>query len=120
MFAAAFSMVEQILRDASGRFYGISSVCLRYFNAAGAMPDGSLGEAHDPETHLYPFHTEKTLLMGKTKLVFLAKTIIHQTAPVFAIMSMCLTWRMHIGCYRWLSENPGSHVFNLGSGQGFQ
>jgi UDP-glucose 4-epimerase len=34
--------------------YGIRSVVLRYFNAAGADPDGALGEDHDPETHLVP------------------------------------------------------------------
>lgn len=34
--------------------YGISSVCLRYFNAAGAHPDGDIGEDHDPESHLIP------------------------------------------------------------------
>jgi UDP-glucose 4-epimerase len=32
----------------------LKSVCLRYFNAAGADPDGQLGERHDPETHLIP------------------------------------------------------------------
>ncbi|MFD2980508.1 NAD-dependent epimerase/dehydratase family protein, partial [Klebsiella pneumoniae] len=33
---------------------GLKSVCLRYFNAAGADPEGQLGERHDPETHLIP------------------------------------------------------------------
>ncbi|MBX5490009.1 MAG: UDP-glucose 4-epimerase GalE [Chloroflexi bacterium] len=37
-----------------GRAYGLRSVSLRYFNAAGAHPDGSLGEDHTPETHLIP------------------------------------------------------------------
>src|SRR4029434_10706539 len=36
------------------RAYGVRSVCLRYFNAAGADPEGELGEWHDPETHLIP------------------------------------------------------------------
>jgi UDP-glucose-4-epimerase GalE len=36
------------------RAYGLKSVALRYFNAAGADPDGALGEDHDPETHLIP------------------------------------------------------------------
>jgi UDP-glucose 4-epimerase len=34
--------------------YGLSSIALRYFNASGADPDGEIGEAHDPETHLIP------------------------------------------------------------------
>jgi len=46
-------MVEQALADYD-RAYGLKSVCLRYFNAAGAHPDGLLGERHDPETHLIP------------------------------------------------------------------
>ena len=46
-------MVEQILRDFD-HAYGLKSVSLRYFNAAGADPDGELGERHIPETHLIP------------------------------------------------------------------
>ena len=46
-------MVEQALVDYD-KAYGIKSVCLRYFNAAGADPEGQLGERHDPETHLIP------------------------------------------------------------------
>lgn len=46
-------MVEQILADFD-RAYALRSSCLRYFNAAGADPDGELGECHEPETHLIP------------------------------------------------------------------
>jgi len=46
-------MVEDILRDYD-RAYGLRSISLRYFNAAGADPDGETGECHDPETHLVP------------------------------------------------------------------
>lgn len=46
-------MVEQALADYD-RAYGLRSVCLRYFNAAGADPEGQLGERHEPETHLIP------------------------------------------------------------------
>lgn len=46
-------MVEEILRDFETA-YGLRSCCLRYFNAAGADPDGELGECHEPETHLIP------------------------------------------------------------------
>ena len=50
-------MVEQILAD-YGPAYGIQAMCLRYFNAAGADPDGEIGEDHDPETHLIPLVLE--------------------------------------------------------------
>jgi UDP-glucose 4-epimerase len=46
-------MVEQILGDYD-RAYGLKSIALRYFNAAGADPEGELGERHEPETHLIP------------------------------------------------------------------
>lgn len=45
--------VEHALADYD-RAYGLKSVCLRYFNAAGADPEGQLGERHEPETHLIP------------------------------------------------------------------
>jgi UDP-glucose 4-epimerase len=46
-------MVEDILGDFESA-YGLRSCCLRYFNAAGADPEGELGECHEPETHLIP------------------------------------------------------------------
>lgn len=46
-------MVEQLLTDFAAA-YGLPSVIFRYFNAAGADPDGDLGEDHNPETHLIP------------------------------------------------------------------
>lgn len=46
-------MVEQMLGDYDVA-YGLKSVCLRYFNAAGADPDGMIGECHEPESHLIP------------------------------------------------------------------
>lgn len=53
-------MVEQILEDFR-EAYGLASVSLRYFNAAGADPDGELGEDHDPETHLIPLVLQTAL-----------------------------------------------------------
>ena len=52
--------VEGILSDYA-RAYGLQYASLRYFNAAGAMPDGSLGEDHDPETHLIPIVIQAAL-----------------------------------------------------------
>jgi UDP-arabinose 4-epimerase len=52
-YGATKLMVEQILADYRAA-YGLQSVALRYFNAAGADPDGEIGEAHEPETHLIP------------------------------------------------------------------
>ena len=52
-YGASKLMVERILQDYASA-YGLNSVCLRYFNACGADPEGELGECHDPETHLIP------------------------------------------------------------------
>ena len=47
------SFLEEVLVDCETAF-GLSSVCLRYFNASGSSSDGRIGEAHQPETHLIP------------------------------------------------------------------
>lgn len=60
-------IIEDILEDYD-RAYGLKSICLRYFNAAGAHPDGLLGERHDPETHLIPI-TIKNTILGKPVLI---------------------------------------------------
>jgi UDP-glucose-4-epimerase GalE len=52
-YGASKLMVERLLSD-YGCAYGLSSIALRYFNAAGADPDGEIGELRDPETHLIP------------------------------------------------------------------
>lgn len=52
-YGATKLMIERVLRDYDAA-YGLRSVSLRYFNAAGCDPDGEVGEDHDPETHLIP------------------------------------------------------------------
>ena len=52
-YGASKLMIERVLTDYA-RAYGLQSVALRYFNAAGADPDGEVGELRDPETHLIP------------------------------------------------------------------
>jgi UDP-glucose 4-epimerase len=64
--------VERVLRDYAAADRDFSFVALRYFNVAGAAADGSLGEDHDPETHLIPVllltalgQREKTTVFGE-------------------------------------------------------
>jgi UDP-glucose-4-epimerase GalE len=59
-YGASKQMVERILADFEAA-YGIRHVALRYFNAAGADPDGILGECHDPETHVIPLAIQAAL-----------------------------------------------------------
>jgi UDP-glucose-4-epimerase GalE len=60
---------EQILRDYA-RAHGFAAIALRYFNAAGADPDGTIGEDHDPETHLIPLVVAAALGRRESVTVF--------------------------------------------------
>jgi UDP-glucose 4-epimerase len=61
-------MVETLLRWFD-RIHGLTSVCLRYFNACGADPSGQLGEEHEPETHLIPL-VLRAVTTGRPVTVF--------------------------------------------------
>jgi len=52
-YGASKLMVERILRDHAAA-YGLNAIMVRYFNAAGADPEGEIGEDHDPEPHAVP------------------------------------------------------------------
>jgi UDP-arabinose 4-epimerase len=62
-------MCEQMLEDIS-RAHGLNFAALRYFNAAGADPDGEIGEEHDPETHLIPNAIKAAIGMGGPMKLF--------------------------------------------------
>ena len=62
-------MIERALHWA-GQVHGLRSACLRYFNAAGADPEGTLGEDHDPETHLIPIAIDAALGRRPKLVVF--------------------------------------------------
>jgi UDP-glucose 4-epimerase/UDP-arabinose 4-epimerase len=63
-------LAAERLIAACARAYGLEGVALRYFNASGADPDGLLGEAHYPETHLIPLAIEAALGLGPPLTVF--------------------------------------------------
>jgi hypothetical protein len=79
-------MIEQIMRDYE-RAYNLQYVSLRYFIAAGADPDGEIGEDHDPETHLIPLAIQAAL-GGRPYLEILPGTVRR-----FETISMCPTSR---------------------------
>ena len=62
-------MTEQMLEDIS-RAHGLNFAALRYFNAAGADPDGEIGEEHDPETHLIPNALKAAMGLGGPMKLF--------------------------------------------------
>ena len=63
-------LVGEWMIAAHARAFGLSGIALRYFNAAGADPSGTLGEAHQPETHLIPLAIEANLAQGSPLKVF--------------------------------------------------
>ena len=87
--------VERILRDVDAADPRFSFVALRYFNVAGCAADGSLGEDHDPETHLVPVLLLRCLASGK-RLRSLGPITPRPTARAFAITSTSRTFALRI------------------------
>lgn len=111
-------MVEQILNDFAAA-YGLRSVQFRYFNAAGADPQGRLGEDHDPETHLIPLLLLTAL--GKRESVSLFGTD-YPTADGTCIRDYIHVSDLamaHVLGLEYLLKGGATTVVNLGNGNGF-
>ena len=111
-------MVERALEDYE-KAHGLQSVCLRYFNAAGADPDGELGERHNPETHLIPLilqaasgRREAISIFGKDY----ATTDGSCVRDYIHIVDLCSA---HLLALTKLLKGSGSKRYNLGNGNGF-
>lgn len=112
-------MVEKILSDFADA-YGMRSVCLRYFNAAGADPSGKIGEMHDPETHLIPNilksvlgQTESNLKVFGTDYPTPDGSCIRDYIHVNDLSSA------HYKAFEYICTESGAHRYNLGIGNGF-
>ena len=111
-------MVEQVLEDYS-KAYNLRYASLRYFNAAGADPDGEIGELHDPETHLIPLILDVAL--GNREDIKIFGTD-YPTADGTCIRDYIHVLDLadaHIKALEYIQNNDLSDVFNLGNGQGF-
>lgn len=97
----------------------IRYVALRYFNAAGAYPDGSIGEDHDPETHLIPIVLETALGNREKMYVYGNDYPTKDGTPVRDYIHVMDLIDAHIQAMEWMKKNNQSDVFNLGNGQGF-
>lgn len=111
-------VTERILRDYDAA-YGLRSVALRYFNAAGAAPDAALGERHDPETHLIPL----ALRAAKGELSELTVFGTDYDTPdgtcirdYIHIVDLC---DAHVLALQHLAQGGESRAYNLGNGQGY-
>jgi UDP-glucose 4-epimerase len=112
-------MVERMLADFTPA-YGMCSVALRYFNAAGADPDGEIGEGHDPETHLIPLVLDAALGRRETITMF-GGDYRRRMEPACAITSTSPIWptpmsSLSDGCKSGIA---GAEAFNIGNGSGF-
>ncbi len=110
--------IEDILRDFSAS-HGLGHVIFRYFNVAGADPEGEIGEQHVPETHLVPLLIETAL--GKRPALTIHGSD-YPTADGTCIRDYVHVSDLaaaHVKGLEWLLSGRGNRVFNLGSGTGF-
>ena len=111
-------MVEQILEDFD-RAYGLRSVRFRYFNAAGADPQGRLGEDHSPETHLIPLILLTALGQRDHITVFGTDYKTPDGTCIRDYIHVSDLADAHILGLKYLLDDGETSVFNLGNGEGF-
>jgi len=109
--------VEQMLHH-YGPAYGLGSVALRYFNAAGALPGGELGEDHDPESHLIPLAIEAALGVRPPLQVLGADYPTPDGTAVRDYIHVCDLAEAHVAALRYLIDGGASARLNLGTGVG--
>lgn len=117
-YGASKLMVEQVLRDAAVA-YGLRSVALRYFNAAGAAAEEGIGESHEPETHLIPNALKAAAGSGGGLRVFGNDYPTRDGTCVRDYVHVLDLADAHLRALEWMDAEPGSHRFNLGNGNGF-
>jgi len=111
------AMVESMLEDYH-RAYGLRSVCLRYFNAAGADPEGELGERHDPETHLIPIVLQAASGRRESITVYGRDYATADGTCIRDYVHIDDLCAAHLLAWHHLHSGGAPEVFNLGSGQG--
>ena len=99
--------------------YGLRSVSLRYFNAAGAHPSGRIGEDHTPETHLIPIILQTALGKREELSIFGTDYPTEDGTCIRDYVHVCDLSSAHILALQFLDDGGRSEVFNLGNGQGF-
>jgi|TARA_B100000315_G_scaffold256504_1_gene302571 UDP-arabinose 4-epimerase len=117
-YGASKLMIERILKDYNIAYH-LNSISLRYFNAAGADPDGEIGEVHDPEPHLIPRLLD--VAIGRRKNVEVYGDG-HDTPDGFCIRDYIHVEDLataHILALKYLLNNGvGVKNYNLGTGKG--
>ncbi|MEY4519850.1 MAG: hypothetical protein RLZZ499_2450 [Cyanobacteriota bacterium] len=117
-YGATKLMVERILQDFN-QAYDFRSVCLRYFNAAGADPEGNLGEDHHPETHLIPLVLQTALGHRESVSIFGTDYDTPDGSCIRDYIHVLDIAQAHILALEYLIDDGATDVFNLGNGSGF-
>ncbi|MBF0256861.1 MAG: UDP-glucose 4-epimerase GalE, partial [Gammaproteobacteria bacterium] len=111
-------MIEQMLADFD-RAHGLRSIALRYFNAAGADPEGETGEDHDPETHLIPLVLDAAAGRRPAIEVFGEDYPTADGTCIRDYIHVSDLAQAHVLALQALERGGASDRFNLGNGQGF-
>lgn len=111
-------MVERMLADFD-HAYGLRSISLRYFNAAGADPDGLLGERHEPETHLIPLVLQNASGRRQTVQVFGRDYDTPDGTCIRDYVHVVDLCQAHLLALAYLGSGGRTDAFNLGNGNGF-
>jgi UDP-glucose 4-epimerase len=110
-------MVEHILADYS-HAYGLNYAALRYFNACGASPDATIGEAHAPETHLIPLVLEAAAGKRSSITVFGRDYPTPDGTCLRDYIHVCDLAEAHVCALQSLLHKKKSFAANLGTGEG--
>jgi UDP-glucose 4-epimerase len=110
--------IELMLRD-FGAAYGINHVIFRYFNVAGADPEGEIGEQHHPETHLIPLMLEAVAGKRPALTVFGTDYPTPDGTCVRDYVHVTDLAQAHVLGLQGLLAGRGNGVFCLGTGRGF-
>ena len=117
-YGASKRAIEDILNN-FGTSHGLNRVIFRYFNVAGADPEGEVGEQHRPETHLIPLMLDAiegrrpALTLHGTDYPTPDGTCVRDYVHVSDLAAA------HVLGLNWLLDGKGNAEFNLGSGRGF-
>ena len=111
-------MFEEILNDFD-KAYKLKSIKLRYFNAAGALSDGMLGEDHQPETHLIPLILKVALNQKENISVYGNDYNTKDGSAIRDYIHVEDLAQAHISALEYLLINQRSASFNLGTGIGY-
>ncbi len=117
-YGASKRAIEDILRDFEAA-HGLNHVVFRYFNVAGADPDGEIGEFHRPETHLVPLMLDAIDGKHDALTVFGTDYDTPDGTCIRDYVHVCDLVDAHVLGLGWLEQGKGSRVFNLGTGSGF-